>query len=72
MTPAELDDMRARLEKALTGRKLALLTPLPRSVRLRLWKDGKVDALACWLAEHGRFMAAVALWRASGQWDARR
>jgi hypothetical protein len=72
LTDDELEIMRARLQKALAENKVTLLTPLPRSVRFRLWRRGRIDGLACWLVEHGHWQAAVVLWRISGSWSARR
>lgn len=40
-----------------------LLDPLPWRVRMRLWIDGRVNLLGCWLVEHGYLRAARILWR---------
>lgn len=47
---------------------MVLMTPLRRKVRLRLWLNGRIDAAAIWLVNHGRFRAAIALWRACRRW----
>jgi len=43
--------------------------PLPRKVRLRLWRDRQIDHLACLLVEHDETEAAILLWRAFGMWS---
>jgi hypothetical protein len=50
-----------------TGR-VRLLTPLPRRTRLRLWRQRRIDGIACWLAEHVSPGVAIVLWRACGMW----
>ena len=41
--------------------------PLPWNTRLRLWCAHKRDGIAIWLCDHGRFGAAEALWRLTGE-----
>jgi hypothetical protein len=71
-TKADEDAVRAELAEAF--RKAAakghpkLLTPLPWRVRLRLWLTRRVDGAAIWLVEHGRFRAAIGVWRACRLW----
>lgn len=76
LSDAELAGFRRRFEQANTPAaraahmrrewKRVARETLPRRVRLRLWWQGHVDALAIWFAEHGRTRAAEALWR--GGW----
>ena len=47
---------------------MRFLTPLPRKVRLRLWRTRKIDGIAIWLVEHDHIGAAIVLWRMFGQW----
>lgn len=47
---------------------VTLLDPLPRKVRVRLWCDSRVDHFASWLAGHGRWRMAMAVWKAYGAW----
>lgn len=65
----DLAGMAERLEKALASGKYTLLDPLPRRVRLRLWRDRQVDRLAFRLVERRHFRSAITLWRAFGGWS---
>jgi hypothetical protein len=68
--PGDLQELREAFMEALASGKLVLLDPLPLGVRLRLWRDGKANHLACWLVERGHSGTAIALWRALGLWEA--
>jgi len=46
-----------------------LLTPLPRSLRRRLWLRRRVDDAACWLACRDHGTAARRLWKLFRMWD---
>jgi hypothetical protein len=64
----DVEALRRQLEQALNGGSVRVLTPLPRRVRFRLWLAGHRDAVAIWLAQHGRFRAAGWAWRLTGGW----
>jgi hypothetical protein len=66
---AELDKLAERWRKAYRPRDIRPLTPLPRRVRLRLWRERQVDAIGAWLCGHHAGWAAIALWQAFGMWQ---
>lgn len=41
---------------------------LPRRVRLRLWRDHRLDDLALWLLNHSHQRLAIWVWKAAGLW----
>ena len=66
----EIAAFRAGLEKCLAqGRPHRLLAPLPRRVRLRLWRDRQANTAGSWLCGHHAGWAAVMLWRSLGMWQ---
>lgn len=64
LTDEQVEKIRARFERAARCGKVKVIPPLPRRVRLRLATQRMVDHVAIWLADHGRYRAARALWRA--------
>jgi hypothetical protein len=69
LTDEQVDRLRAEWERKVRQRgRLRVLTPLPRRVRLRLWRARQVDRAAIWLADRKRYGAAQLLWRACGTW----
>jgi hypothetical protein len=71
----DLDELERRFRAAVNdpkvirrARRADLRRNLSRRARLRLWYRGRVDAVAIWLACHGRTDLAQAVWRVAGLW----
>jgi hypothetical protein len=57
------------IQPLVDGRGYDLFTPrLPRRVRLRLWRDRRIDASADWLIRRRYERLAILLWRAFRLW----
>lgn len=67
-TSEQLEQFAAEWRRKYSPRKVRLLTPLPRRVRLRLLAARQVDRAAIWLVGHKRHDAAERLWRVFGMW----
>jgi hypothetical protein len=66
--PAD-DALREKLARTLAnGGQPRLLTPLPRTVRLRLALTRRVNALASWLSGRGHWRAARRLYQVLRMW----
>ena len=68
----ELDDLDRYIADAMSDPAFArawnrrtLRDLLPRKTRVRLWFTRRIDGTGIWLACHGQFRAAEALWRAT-------
>jgi hypothetical protein len=68
LTAEQVRELRAAFGEASAGGEPRLLTPLPRGVRLRLWRDKRIDGVAVWLTGRRQYHAAMWLWRAARLW----
>lgn len=62
MSNAEIEALIREYER-LSRKPPKLLTPLPRRVRLRIWRRKQLTSLGIWLADRGHLAAATRLWK---------
>jgi hypothetical protein len=72
LTEQQAAELKERLAAAIARNPRPVILGVSRLTRLRWWCTEHIDALCCWLCDHGQWRAAQAIWRVSRLWQATR